>query len=223
MGFPHALEMVERIEKRRTPKFDVCVLGDAPSLLVFNNWEKFKLRYVMPMPCAEQRVLAPMATEPEPELERGEYSFIKDRVSTLLEHMETMESEGRLSMKKVGIREREPHEFPEVLASADKDQRVLAWSPHWQVYVKLGLAREVADSSFVYYNMLFAREGFFRKSKLRARMLPVLVRDAWGMLRRPDVRERVIESIVSDEKLTEAYWRFCGLHRIHLETNRLLE
>jgi hypothetical protein len=206
--------MVEQIGRRRAPAFDACVLGDAPALQVFNDIKRYGLRYSMPMPSAEQRVLAPMSAPSHADLGYGEYSLIRERVSTLLFHMETLSAKGRLHIENLSVIDREPHLFLDVLGSGDTDQRVIAWSPHWQVYSKLGLAQPLNESAFMYRNLLFLRGGFTRKYPKKAKLLPILVRDAWIQLRKPGVRQKTIAAMLADSSLVEAYWRFCGLHRL---------
>lgn len=217
IAFPHAIEIVDRIANNKARPFDACVLGEAPALRVLNDLQRFKLTYLMSMPSAEQRVLAPIGGKSLPELGYGEYYFIKDRVSTLLEHVEMLDQEGKLAMSSIGHVNREPDQYPDILASGDDDPRIVAWSPHWQVYVKLGLARQVEQSAFLYRNLLFIKGSFVKRSPWKAKLLPVLIRDAWIRLRHRDVRSKTIESMVSDSDLLEAYWRFCGLHRISVD------
>lgn len=211
--FPHAFDIVDQIQQHRAPAFDACVLAEVAALPVLNHLKSFALNYVMPMPSAEQRILSPIAAIGNADL-LGEFSLICNRNSTLLEHLQSLDLEGKLVLSSMDKTHREPDAYLDVLQSADRHQRVVAWTPHWQIYKKLELASTVDDSSFMYGNLLFVRDAFRKRYPTRSERFPLLIRDAWARLRRSrEVMDQTIQAMLDDDDLVEAYWRYCGLHR----------
>nr|VFJ91104.1 MAG: TIR domain-containing protein [Candidatus Kentron sp. LFY] len=221
ISFPHAIDIAEQIKSGSIGP-DVCVLGDAPSLQVIGKAKKPTYRFVGFLPPSEQRVVVPKTQNNKKSFEEqksGDYFFISDRLSTTLFHFRHWVENGIVKEPEITLTSRQPHDSYEVLKSQSADPRILLWTPIWQIYERIGVAKVPAiDQREEYWfdTLLFFKNSFLRRNKRTAKTLLLLIQDAWYRLQAPVTRYSVIKIILNETEALSHIRRICGLHQTSL-------
>lgn len=224
--FPHALEIVSRIEKGDC-RTDACVVGDAPGLRLLNKEKATNYEFFMLMPQTEQRIVAPRLTGYQygtSAISEGTYCFISDTVSTQLFQSEQFELKGIINKQRVRQENREPHEAVTILRSGDPERRIILWTPHWQILSLLGIADilgDIDETTYLFDCLLFLRRSFLRqRNGRRAEALLAAIRHAWSKLLFDQAcLDDTIEKMLLDADYVETLIRVCGLHQLGADYN----
>lgn len=195
--------------------FDLCVGVDAAAGRLLRIGEERRYHLIDILTGLRNRVMAPgPATAIEQERPfRGEFSALLSDWSTAQQVYQYLQQKG-LVPSTGKARAIDADDGATRLASGDPEQRVIVWSPYWQIYTLLGLGHPVRDPEahrHFAHVMLFASDRLLRESdgELRIRTLLSLLRASWLELSRDQYTlMKMAEAIAGEQSYLDWLQRF---------------
>jgi hypothetical protein len=218
--YAHTIELARLIELG-TIRPDACVFGDAAALAIIEKVIRPKYELALLLPRVEQRIVRVKASlwsidrirrfmKADP-LE-GDLYFLRDPVSTPLFHVEHLVRTGRLDLKRISDRSRQPHESVEILENGGPSTHVVLWSPHWQIYEWLGIGESIPKLNYDFGSHLFMKARISKRQPRRARAFKSAFRASWIDLLDASTLRIVVDEMMRNTEYVDLLHDYCGLH-----------